>query len=184
MKHIILLLGLIAGAATTRAQVSVVTRAAEAYSNFKYQGARLLNVSEVHVEGREDNVFIFSKAAKGAQPDTMYLQRYTKEKNKWIIKADTMLVHKGVIMNWDARKGFFDGDRDGSIDAYFIYSLANADLQQQSVHLLFSKGPAFYTISAAASDGYRQSTYSENFETLPPEIKKRLTEAWERLDKE
>jgi len=184
MKHLILLLALITGAIITRAQVSVITRAAEAYSNFRYPGARLLNVNEVHIEGREDNVFIFSKAAKGAQPDTMYLQRYTKEKNNWAVTADTMLVHKGVIMNWDARKGFFDEDGDGSADAYFIYSLADADLRQQSVHLLFSKGTAFYTISAAASDGYRQSRYSENFDTLPAGIKKKLTEAWERLDKE
>ncbi|WP_300596414.1 hypothetical protein [Niabella sp.] len=184
MKHIILLLTLFIGPAIANAQVSVITRAAEAYSNFKFRGARLLNVNEVRIGDKEENVFIFSKAAKGAQPDTMYLQRYTKEKGTWTVKADTMLTHPGIIMNWDARKGFFDGDSDGSADAYFIYSLTDARQQQQSVHLLFSKGTAFYTISATASDGYKRNLYSKNFERLSPEIKKRLMEVWERLDKE
>lgn len=184
MKSIILLLMLLTGSAVTHAQVSVITRAAEAYSHFKFRGARLLNVNEAGIEGREENVFIFSKAAKGAQPDTMYLQRYSRDKSGWAVKADTMLVHAGVIMNWDARKGFFDGDADGSVDAYFIYSLADEDLKQQSVHLLFSKGTAFYTISAFAADRYSKSRYSKNFDSLPPAVKKNLTEAWERLDKE
>lgn len=175
---------LLTGSAVTNAQVRVITRAAEAYSHFKFRGARLLNVNEAGVDGREENVFIFSKAAKGARPDTMYLQRYTRGKSGWAVKGDTMLVHAGVIMNWDARKGFFDGDGDGSVDAYFIYSLTDADLKQQSVHLLFSKGTAFYTVSAFAADGYNKSRYSSNFEQLSPEIKKRLMEAWERLDKE
>ncbi|SDD55460.1 hypothetical protein [Niabella drilacis] len=184
MKYIALLLTLISGIAAADAQVTVITRATEAYGNFKFRGVRLLNVNEVRVAEKEENVFVFSKAAKGIQPDTMYLQRYSKEKGVWVVKADTMLTHTGIIMNWDARKGFFDGDGDGSVDAYFIYSLTDAGQQQQSVHLLFSKGAAFYTISAAASDGYRQSRYSENFDRLPPAIKKTLTEVWERLDKE
>lgn len=184
MKCIVLLLTLITGAIVTNAQVRVITRAAEAYSYFKFRGARLLNVNEAGIEGREENVFIFSKAAKGAQPDTMFLRRYIKEKGEWAVKADTMLTHTGIIMNWDARKGFFDGDDDGSVDAYFIYSLTDASQQQESVHLLFSKGAAFYTISAFASDGYQKSRYSKNFESLSPAVKKHLTDAWERLDKE
>lgn len=175
---------LLTGSAVTNAQVRVITRAAEAYSHFKLRGARLLNVNEAGIDGREENVFIFSKAAKGARPDSMYLQRYTRDKSGWIVKADTLLIHAGVIMNWDARKGFFDGDGDGSVDAYFIYSLTDADLKQQSVHLLFSKGTVFYTISAFATDGYQKSRYSKNFESLSPEIRKRLADAWEQLDKE
>ncbi|MBZ4188497.1 hypothetical protein [Niabella beijingensis] len=184
MKHRLLLFALVAVAAATSAQVAVVTRAAEAYKDFKYSGTRLLNINEAGIEGKENNVFLFSKAAKGSRPDTLYLQRYTKEKDQWSVKADTALVHDGVIINWDARKGFFDGDQDGSVDAYFVYSLADTGLQQQSVHLLLSKNTSFYSISASASDRYQKTTYSGNFKTLPEAIRKRLQEAWEQLDKE
>lgn len=177
-----ILLSLLGGFA--KAQVSVVTRNQDAYRSIKYAGIRILNINEANIEGREENVFLFSKSAKNVMPDTMYLQRFTKEKDKWVAKATYPIMHNGIIFNWDARKGFFDEDKDGSVDAYFFYSLADANQKQQSVHLLFSKGKEFYSISGNASDNYQTPAYSKNFASLSQSIKDELIKAWENVDKD
>ena len=65
------------------AQVSNIVRHPDSYKNLPYEGTRILQVDEANSPDNEDNVFMFSKIEKGAKPDKMTFQRFTKVDGKW-----------------------------------------------------------------------------------------------------
>ena len=111
-------------------------------------------VDEANSPDNEDNVFIFSKIEKGAKPDKMTFQRFTKVGGDWKVVAKKQMTHDGILSAWGQRKAFADDDKDKSIDALFIYALNDYDFKQQSVHLIFSKNKGLYEISSSAESGY------------------------------
>lgn len=169
----------------TTAQVLSVIRNKDSYTQdiFKYKGVRMIQVDEVSCPANEENVFIFSKIEKNANPDTMYFQRFTKEKGDWVLKSVFEINHPGIISTWGSRKAFADYNKDTSIDALFIYALYDAGFKQQSVHLIFSQKDQFYTIESSASDDFKTDKFSANFSSLALESKKQVLEYWGKLDK-
>ena len=166
------------------AQVSNIVRHQDSYKDFPFEGVRIVQVDEVNSPDSEDNVFIFSKIEKGAKPDKMTFQRFTKIGGEWKVKAKKQIEHAGIISSWGQRKSFADYDKDKSIDALFIYSLNDYDFKQQSVHLIFSKNAEFYEISTSAESGYSKDVYSDNFKNLRQNIKNEILEYWNKLDKQ
>lgn len=166
------------------AQVSNVVRNPDSYKNLPFEGTRILQVDEANSPDNEDNVFMFSKIEKGAKPDKMTFQRFTKVDGKWKVVAKKQMTHDGILSAWGQRKAFADYDKDKSIDALFIYALNDYDLKQQSVHLIFSKKDKLYEISTSAESGYTKDVYSDNFKTLPENIQSKILEYWNKLDKE
>ena len=166
------------------AQVSNIVRHQDSYKDFPFEGARIVQVDEVNSPENEDNVFIFSKIEKGAKPDKMTFQRFTKIDGEWKVKAKKQISHAGIISSWGQRKAFADYDKDKSIDALFIYSLNDYDFKQQSVHLIFSKNAELYEISTSAESGYAKEIFSSNFKSLPENIQSKILEYWNRLDKQ
>ena len=166
------------------AQVSNIVRHQDSYKDFPFEGVRIVQVDEVHSPENEENVFIFSKTEKGANPDKMTFQRFTKIDGNWKVKAKKQFNHNGIISAWGQRKAFADYDKDKSIDALFIYSLNDADFKQQSVHLIFSKNEELYEISTSAESGYSKDVFSDNFKNLPKNIQTGILEYWNKLDKE
>jgi hypothetical protein len=182
-NYLLLLIILIAN--TIIAQVSVVTRNKESYTQdiFPYKGLRAIQIDEVSSPGQEENVFIFSKVEKNANPDTMYFQRFTKVDGKWTLKVLFTITHKGIISAWGSRKGFVDYNKDKSIDAFFIYGLYDTDFKQQTVHLIFSQFDKIYTIESSVSDNFEVNKFSDNFDTLEANAKKEILDYWAKLDK-
>lgn len=165
------------------AQVSNIVKNPEAYKNFPVQGSRIVQIDEVHSPEHEENVFIFSKIEKGAKPDKMILERFVKVNGQFVVKSKKEFNYDGIISSWGQRKVFADYDKDKSIDAIFIYSLNDYDFNQESVHLIFSKNNAFYEVSSSAENDYATNLYSDNFSTLPNDIKNEIEEYWNKLDK-
>jgi hypothetical protein len=167
------------------AQISNVIRNKDSYTQeiFPYKGVRAIQIDEVSVVGKEDNVFIFSKIEKNANPDKMYFQRFTKVNDKWIVKSIFEVDHNGIISAWGSRKAFGDYNKDKSVDALFIYGLYDAAFKQQSVHLIFSQEDQFYTIESSISDDFKTDKFSDNFKLLDVDSKKRVLEYWSKLDK-
>lgn len=168
------------------AQVSSITRNKESYTQdvFPYAGVRAIQIDEVGVPTYEENVFIFSKVEKKANPDVMYFQRFTKLKGKWTLKKSHTITHKdGIISAWGSRKAFADYDKDNSIDAFFLYSLYDVNFKQQTVHLLFSRLDTIYTIASSVADGFKIDTFSENFDSLDAHTKVSILEYWNKIDK-
>ncbi|RXM48787.1 hypothetical protein [Flavobacterium sp. YO12] len=167
------------------AQISNVIRNKDSYTQeiFPYKGVRAIQIDEVSVVGKEDNVFIFSKIEKNANPDKMYFQRFTKVNDKWIVKAVLEVNHNGIISAWGSRKAFGDYNKDKSVDALFIYGLYDAAFKQQSVHLIFSQKDQFYTIESSISDDFKTNKFSDNFKSLEADSKKQVLEYWSKLDK-
>lgn len=167
------------------AQISNVIRNKDSYTQeiFPYKGVRAIQIDEVSVVGKEDNVFIFSKIEKNANPDKMYFQRFTKVNDKWIVKAVLEVSHSGIISAWGSRKAFGDYNKDKSVDALFIYGLYDAAFKQQSVHLIFSQKDQFYTIESSISDDFKTNKFSDNFKSLEADSKKQVLEYWSKLDK-
>lgn len=167
------------------AQISHVVRSKESYTQdvFAYQGVRAIQIDEANSEGNEDNVFIFSKIEKNANPDKMYFQRFTKVNGKWIVKASVEINHNGIISAWGSRKGFADYDKDKSVDAFFIYALYDTNFREQSVHLIFSKKDQLYTIESKVSNDFKKDKFSDNFKSLDAVSKKEILEYWNKLDK-
>ena len=166
------------------AQVSNIVRHQDEYKDFPFEGTRIVQVDEVNSPDNEDNVFIFSKIEKGAKPDKMTFQRFTKIGGEWRVKAKKQINHSWIISAWGQRKSFADYDKDKSIDAIFIYSLNDDDFKQQSVHLIFSKKAQLYEISTSLESSYSKDTYSDNFKELPENIKAKILDYWHKLDKE
>ena len=183
MKRLILLFLF---ANTITAQVSNIVRNKDSYTQdvFKYKGVRAIQIDEAHSPGNEENVFIFSKIEKNANPDKMYFQRFTKVKGEWILKSVFEVNHPGIISAWGSRKAFADYDKDKSIDALFIYGLYDANFKQQTVNLIFSKKDQFYTIESKVLDGFATDTFSDNFDSLDEKTKNEILEYWGKLDKE
>ncbi|MEA9413313.1 hypothetical protein [Flavobacterium sp. PL02] len=167
------------------AQVSSIVRNKDSYTQevFPYKGVRAIQIDEVNSPGNEDNVFIFSKIEKNANPDKMYFQRFTKVGDKWIVKSIIEVNHNGIISAWGSRKAFWDFDKDKSIDALFIYGLYDADFKQQSVHLIFSQKDQLYTIESSVSDNFGTDKFSSNFDSLSEIYKAKILEYWSKLDK-
>lgn len=166
------------------AQVSTVVRNPDSYRNFPYEGTRIVQVDEANSPDNEDDVFIFSKIEKGAKPNKMTFQRFTKVDKDWKVLSKKQINYDGIISAWGQRKTFADYDKDKSIDALFIYSLNDYDFNQKSVHLIFSKNDKIYEISTSAESGYTKDVYSDNFKTLPENIQAKILEYWNKLDKE
>lgn len=183
MKKIFVLLVLISNFAV--AQVSTITRNPASYTKevFPFQGSRIVQVDEAHSPGNEENVFIFSKVERGAKPDVMHFQRFTKTNGNWTIRAKTEIRHDGIVVAIGNRKAFMDADKNKSVDALFIYSLNDLDLKQQSIHMLISQGGKIYTIAATLADGYQSSKFSDNFSELSPATKEAAMSYWAKLDK-
>lgn len=185
MKKIFLLLLLSISVQSLFAQVSSITRNKESYTQdvFPYKGVRAIQIEEVNCPDHEENVFIFSKIEKNANPDIMYFQRFTKIAGKWTLKSLYTIKHNGAISAWGSRKAFADYDKDKSIDALFIYALYDANFKHQSTHLLFSRLDKIYTIEASISDNFEKETFSANFASLDNDTKNKIVEYWNGLDK-
>jgi hypothetical protein len=170
---------------TIIAQVSHITRSKESYTQdvFPYKGVRAIQIDEVSSPDHEENVFIFSKVEKGANPDTMYFQRFTKTDGIWGLKTLFTITHKGIISAWGSRKGFNDYNKDKSVDAFFIFGLYDADFKQQTVHLIFSQFDKVYSIESNVSDNFATNKFSDNFETLKANTKNEILDYWNKLDK-
>lgn len=167
------------------AQVSVVTRNKDSYTQdvFPYKGVRAIQIDEVHCSNNEENIFIFSKIEKNANPDRMYFQRFTKKDDKWSLVTLSEIDHNGIISAWGSRKGFMDYNKDKSIDAFFIYGLYDSDFKQQSVCLLFSQYDKVYTIKTDKKSEFKNNIFSENFKELDGKVRKQIMEYWDELDK-
>ncbi|MCV9931466.1 hypothetical protein OIU80_04165 [Flavobacterium sp. LS1R47] len=167
------------------AQVSNVVRNKDSYTQevFPYKGVRAIQIDEVNSPENEENVFIFSKIEKNANPDKMYFQRFTKVNDKWIVKSILEVNHKGIISAWGSRKAFWDFDKDKSIEGLFIYGLYDADFKQQSVHLIFSQKDQLYTIESSVLDDFKTDKFSSNFDSLSEIYKSKILEYWGKLDK-
>lgn len=167
------------------AQISNVVRNKDSYTQdvFSYKGIRTIQIDEVSFPGSEENVFIFSKIEKNANPDKMYFQRFTKVNDKWTLKSILEIDHKGIISAWGSRKAFGDYNKDKSVDVLFIYGLYDADFKQQSVHLIFSQKDQIYTIESSTADNFIKDVFSANFNSLDKNSKESVLEYWNKLDK-
>ena len=178
MKKIFLLLLFSISVQSLFAQVSSITRNKESYTQdvFPYKGVRAIQIEEVNCPDHEQNVFIFSKIEKNANPDVMYFQRYTKLDGKWTLKSLYTIKHNGAISAWGSQKAFADYDKDKSVDALFIYALYDANFKHQFTHLLFSKLDKVYTIQANVSDNFENNVFSGNFTSLDANTKDNVLE--------
>ncbi|WP_310556788.1 hypothetical protein [Flavobacterium sp.] len=185
MKRFFLLFPILLISNAIFAQVSSFTRNKESYTQeiFPYKGVRAIQIDEVSSPDHEENVFIFSKVEKNANPDIMYFQRFTKIDGKWTLKILSTIEHKGIISSWGSRKAFGDFNKDKSVDAFFIYGLYDAGFKQQTVHLIFSQFDKIYTIEANISDNFETDIFSDNFDSLDENIKKEILDYWSKLDK-
>ena len=142
-----------------------------------------MSVDEAHSSNNEESVFIFSKVDRGAKPDVMHFQRFTKADGKWALRSKTEIRHDGIIVAIGNRKAFTDADKNKSVDAFLVYSLNDFDLKQQSIHMLISQGGKIFSIAASPADGYQSSKFSDNFGELSPNSKDAAMSFWGKLDK-
>ncbi|UIR57700.1 hypothetical protein LZQ00_07730 [Sphingobacterium sp. SRCM116780] len=155
-------------------------------SGFPYKGKRVLQVEHI-TTSQEDNYIVFSKEERNADPDQLYIQQFQKIDNQWTAVAEDYVSEKGIVTSvWDARKAFFDADKDGHLDAIFVYSRhpkGDMDKQLSCIGLVLYK-KQFYRLQADQTDGYQKTTYSDNYKELPEIVKDKVSQFWQNLDKE
>lgn len=185
MNKIKLILILLLAQNIASAQISSITRNKNSYTKevFNYSGVRAIQIDEVNSPNNEENVFIFSKVEKNANPDMMYFQRFTKVLGTWKLISSLPIKHAGAISAWGSRKAFADYNKDKSVDALFIYALYDAGFKQQTVNLLFSRKNEIYLIEASKFDGFEKNKFSKNFDSLDEGTKTEILEYWNGLDK-
>jgi hypothetical protein len=55
----------------------------------------------------------------------------------WQLVADELISEEGIVTSiWESRKAFFDADKDGKLDALFIYSRHPKDDLKSSLAVL------------------------------------------------
>lgn len=157
-------------------------------SGFPFKGKRVLQVENISTP-KEENYYIFSKNERGSAQDELYIQQFKKVNNEWKLTAEQTIAEEGIVTSvWDARKSFFDADKDGEADALFVYSKHRKDnLEKQlSVALLLIYKNQFYTIENTAEMNYdpMYDLYTAGIEELPKEVQNYFEDYWSKLDKE
>lgn len=174
---------------TGKAQISVSPMNVSSFAEapFKYKGSRVMMGDRVD-DASTKNIFLFTKPARGVATDTLFVQKYTKNGEVWKQVLLKEITHEGLISVIGNRKGFTDPDHDQQVDAFFIYSLNNADgSKQQSIHLLLVHKNEVYTISGYSNKTtgkYDQTKFSSNFNSLVPAVKAEVIKYWEGLEKD
>lgn len=157
-------------------------------SGFPYKGKRVLQVENISTP-KEENYYVFSKNERGSAQDELYIQQFKKVNGEWKVTAEEKVAEPGIVTSvWDARKAFFDADKDGQADALFVYSKhpkGNIDEQLSVVLLLIYKNK-FYRMESSAENGYdpMYDTYDFNPEDLPAAVFKEFNDYWNKLDKQ
>lgn len=164
---------------------SIVNKDKFEKSGFPFKGERVLMVDHISASN-EENYFVFSKNAKNSDQDELYIEQFTKENDKWILKVSDIIAEEGIVTStWGARKAFADIDKDGKADVILVISKhqkGNMDNQLEVVQVLFYK-QQLYLISTKANTNYTEDIFSNNFEKLPKELKDYALQFWNRLDK-
>ncbi|SMC71003.1 hypothetical protein [Moheibacter sediminis] len=156
-------------------------------SGFPYKGKRVLQVENI-LTPQEENYFVFSKNEHNSGQDELYIQQFKKVNGEWKVTSEQTVAEKGIMTSvWDARKSFFDADKDGQADVLFVYSKhpkGDIDTQLSVVLLLIYKNK-FYRIENTAETNYdpMYDMYDFNPEDLPAAVFKEFEGYWERLDK-
>lgn len=119
-------------------------------SGFPFLGTRVLQVEKIATP-KEENYYVFSKNERGSLQDELYIQQFKKVNNEWKVVAEDKVAEAGIITSvWNARKAFFDADKDGQADVLFVYSKhpkENMDEQLSVVLLLIYKNK-FYRMES------------------------------------
>lgn len=156
-------------------------------SGFPYKGKRVLQVEDISTP-KEQNYYVFSKNERGSSQDELYIQQFKKVNNEWKVVAEDIVAEPGIMTSvWDARKAFFDADKDGQADVLFVYSTHpkdNIDKQLSVVLLLIYKNK-FYRMENTAESNYEPmyDIYDFNPEDLPQEVMEKFENYWNNLDK-
>ena len=156
-------------------------------SGFPFKGKRVLQVEDISTP-KEQNYYVFSKNERGSLQDELYIQQFKKVNNEWKVVAEDKVAEPGIITSvWDARKAFFDADKDGQADVLFVYSKHPKDNmdEQLSVVLLLIYKNKFYRMESSAETNYDPmfDTYDFNPDDLPKAVLDQFEGLWNKLDK-
>lgn len=182
MKINIICLFIISSFITAQAQITSISMNIEDLKDapFKFKGTRAMMVDRID-DASAKNIFVISKVNSGSNPDTMFFQKFTKINESWKLTQEKAITYKGIISIWKSRKAFADADKDKQVDALFIYSLHDVEMEKQlAVNLLLMYKNDSYTISETPD---KKNTYSANFSNLPESVKAYVLEYWNKLDK-
>lgn len=188
MKNIILVLNILCfSLGFSQITDTAVNKEKFQQSGFPYKGKRVLQVEDISTQ-KEQNYYVFSKNERGSTQDELYIQQFKKVNNEWKVVAEDKVAESGIITSvWDARKAFFDADKDGQADVLFVYSKHPKDnvSEQFSVVLLLIYKNKFYRIENKAETNYDPmfDMYDFNPEDLPKAVLEEFEGFWNNLDK-
>lgn len=167
--------------------ITVVNKENFEASGFPYKGTRVLQVEKIATP-KEQNYFVFSKNERGSAQDELNIQQFKKVNNEWKVVAEDKVAEPEIVTSvWNARKAFFDADKDGQADVLFVYSKHPKDNinEQLSVVLLLIYKNKFYRMESSAETYYDPmfDTYDFNPEDLPKAVLEQFVDFWNKLDK-
>ncbi|MFV0566153.1 MAG: hypothetical protein ACK5NB_10010 [Flavobacteriaceae bacterium] len=167
---------------------TVVNKSNFENSGFPFKGDRVLTVEHITTPS-EENLYVLSKNKRGSAQDSLYVQQFKKINNQWEVAAEKIIAEEGIITSvWDARKAFFDADKDGIADVLFIYAKHPTDnLEKQlDVALLLIYKNKCYTIGNTGEDNYNPEHDYQDFENenLPEPVISYALEYWGKLNKQ
>lgn len=147
---------------------------------FEFKGKRVMTGDRVD-NTQSKNIFLFTKDEQGIHPDRLYAQQFEKVDEVWVLKKDTIIVSEQTLSLWGSRKGFFNSEDGKNLVCYFIYSEGNPDNNTtNAVSLLAFYNGNLYSLTENTD---RETTESINFKDLPMDVKAKLSDYWNKLDK-
>src|SRR5690606_36732603 len=186
MKRLISLFSLLFAGYSLFAQITLTHIGENQFENipFAYEGTRVLMADRAD-DPQSENIFLFSKPAKGTLPDTLFVQRYQKTNSQWTLVQRETVIHDGAISLLSNRKGYLMGDGQ-HMAAFLFYQFWDHTLQhKQSVHLLLLFRGKAYEISrpAGASPAPEElpDWLHDDFAELPAKVKQSAIDYWEKL---
>lgn len=147
---------------------------------FQFKGKRVMMGDRVD-NSHSKNIYLFTKNEQGIDADKLYAQQFEKIGEVWFLKKDTTITSSQTVILWENRKGFFNSETDTNLVSYFAYCEGDPHNNITDVVslLVFHNGHIYFLTE------YKNHTTikSDNFENLPTDIKAKLLEYWNKLDK-
>lgn len=151
-------------------------------SDFPYKGDRVLVVDRID-GSKEENIFVFAKNQKGSEQDRLYIQQFTRIDSKWESKVSEEVADEGIItVTFNNRKAFNDVEKNGYIDALYIYAKHDRDDLQnpkEEIGVLFHNYQ-LYTVTVRADSDFKKNYFSDNFKELPTSVQNFVLDYWNK----
>ncbi len=188
MKKLILFSCLSVVTTICRAQVSTVIDGFSTHltkSDLPFSGDRKLYAIGLN-DCNSNNYIVISKNKTGEKNDELYIEKFTQKQGGNFERTFSLKLTHPVNKSLafvNNRMSYRDTDKDGNAEFLYIVDQHSngVDSPVEKTYGIIMYNNTAYKIWKLAEDGFEKNYYSDNFNTLPQNIREGFEEFWNSL---